>query len=416
MSVCPAFDPLAPYVTSVVGFVDCHARTLGEAGYRALGGGSPIGLAIGGLITIYIALIGYRLLLGETFSVRDGVSSAVKIGLVLALSTQWPAYRTVIYDVAIEGPAELASRILAPSGLGGGDRQGLTARVQGAYDVLDALLHPDPAAIPSRQASPGNADGVPATLPTAAGAAQLSTPSPGFLAASSMILIVGTLAGLLAVRVIAGLLLALGPLFIGCFLFEAMRGLFVGWLRVLIGTAVGAVAGPTVIAIELAILEPQLRLLQQLVAAGTPVPILPGEILATTALFALVLTAALIAVMRAAAGLRLPDAVRRHAMQIVERHQNPSNARPEQREQQAFARQADEGMSRARLVANAVIDLDRREGRTGTVAGGGRVAQIAGSVRAIGESESVTLQPLGQRGRRTSRRLSQAAARRDARA
>lgn len=416
MSVCPAFDPLAPYVTSVVGFVDCHARTLGEAGYRALGGGSPIGLAIAGLIAIYIALIGYRLLLGETFSVRDGVSSAVKIGLVLALSTQWSAYRTVVYDVVIDGPSELAARILAPSGLGGSDRQALTSRLQGAYDVLDALLHPDPAAITSRQTSPRNADGVPATLPTAAGAGQLSAPSPGFLAASSMILIVGTLAGLLAVRVIAGLLLALGPLFIGCFLFEAMRGLFVGWLRVLIGTAVGAVAGPTVIAIELAILEPQLRLLQQLVAAGTPVPILPGEILATTALFALVLTAALIAVMRAAAGLRLPDAVLRHAMQLVERHQSPSDARPEQREQQAFVRQAEEGMSRARLVANAVIDLDRRDGRTGTTEGGGRVAQIAETVRAVGESESVTLQPFGQRGRRTSRRLSQAAARRDARA
>ena len=416
MTVCPAFDPLAPYVTSVVGFVDCHARSLGEAGYRALGSGSPIGLAIGGLITIYVALIGYRLLLGEAFSVRDGVASAVKIGLVLALATQWSAYRTLVYDVVIDGPGELAGRILAPSGLGGNDQQGLTARVQGAYDVLDALLHPDPAATPRSEGPAPNPDGVSGALITSGAATPAGVPSPGFLAASSLILLVGTLVGLLSVRVAAGLLLALGPVFIGCFLFEAMRGLFVGWLRVLIGAALGAIATPTVTAMELAVLEPQLRLLVRVVDEGSSVPILPGEILATTALFALVLIAALIAVMRAAAGLRLPDTLRRHAAQLFERDRRPTDSQPMRNDQQILARQTDEGMSRARLVANAVIDLDRREGRLTVAEGGGRAVRIADSARADQSSAPPTIQPLGQRGRRTSRRLSQAAGRRDARA
>ena len=69
-----------------------------------------------GLLTLFVALFGYRLLFGHTPGVRDGVLALVKIGIVLALATSWPAYRTLVYDVALRGPAELAGDIGAPRG------------------------------------------------------------------------------------------------------------------------------------------------------------------------------------------------------------------------------------------------------------------------------------------------------------
>ena len=59
-------------------------------------------------------------------------------------------------------------------------------------------------------------------------------------------------------RLVAGLLLALGPFFIAFLLFDGTRGLFEGWLRVLGGAALGALGTAIVLGVELALLEPWL--------------------------------------------------------------------------------------------------------------------------------------------------------------
>lgn len=414
MAQCRAFDPLSPYATELVGFVDCHARAFGEEGYNALGAGSPVGLAISGLIAIYVALIGYRLLLGGRFGLGQGIAAAVKIGLVLALSTQWAAYHVLVYDVAVSGPDELAARVLAPSGLGGESTTGLTARIQDSYSALDALLHPDPtltAAAPSplpNSAGSGSAGSVGVAAPRGV---SVNVPSPIVLSVASTFLIVGTLTGLLSVRVISGLLLALGPLFIGCFLFETMRGLFVGWVRGLAGMALGAVAVPAVVALEMAVLAPQVQALATAVAVGDFVPILPGEILATTALFGLMILAALVVTARTAAGFRLPDSGQGFVAQIDGRRMigtatagtTAASDRPTR---------SSEGRTRAGAIADAVSNLDRYETRTTLIADSRRNA----TVRDIGARDRVdgSAIPLGQRARRSAPRISAAAAKRDA--
>jgi type IV secretion system protein VirB6 len=133
MASCPGFDPLGPYVSQIVSFADCQSLALGAAGYRALGPSTGFGMAfLSALLTIHVALIGYRLLLGGQIGLREGVGAALRLGFVLALATQWSAYRPLVYDVITQGPVDLAVRVLAPSGLGGDAPERLIDRVQGA--------------------------------------------------------------------------------------------------------------------------------------------------------------------------------------------------------------------------------------------------------------------------------------------
>lgn len=135
MPACPAFDPLGPYVTGLVQFVDCHALALDEDGFRALGPGSPVALAISGLLVLVVAFAGYRMLMGDLLSLREALTKTVLIGFVLALSGQWLAYRTLVYSVVVDSPSELAERILAPRGLGNAAPE-LLARVQKAEEAI----------------------------------------------------------------------------------------------------------------------------------------------------------------------------------------------------------------------------------------------------------------------------------------
>src|SRR3546814_9666490 len=59
----------------------------------------------------------YRMLLGQTPTIREGVLTFVKIGLVLTLATSWPAYQALVYDIILRAPAELASTIGGAAGL-----------------------------------------------------------------------------------------------------------------------------------------------------------------------------------------------------------------------------------------------------------------------------------------------------------
>ena len=94
-------------------------------------------------------------------ALRDGVLALVKIGIVLALATSWAAYRTLVYDVALKGPAELAAQIGQPAGLpgaGGGlvHRLGYTDRAFVAAGDSRHRRHPDRS---SRGAPPGRRAG-----------------------------------------------------------------------------------------------------------------------------------------------------------------------------------------------------------------------------------------------------------------
>ena len=98
MSGCAPSESFG-FVSSVVHFVDCQAEVLGTGSWQALATpGSTLSLLLTAFLTIFIALIGYNLLLGRGLSVRSGTLAMVKVGAVLALATSWPAYRTLVYD------------------------------------------------------------------------------------------------------------------------------------------------------------------------------------------------------------------------------------------------------------------------------------------------------------------------------
>lgn len=415
MAVCPAFDPTGPYVSQVVGFVDCHSLALGAAGYRALGPDTSFGMAISGLLTIYVALIGYRLLLGGQITLREGVWSALRLGFVLALATQWAAYQPLVYDVIVAGPADLAARVLAPGGLGGNAPGQLIDRVQAVHAALGEMT--PPLAVPDVLPTPPAAIASP--LPTATQAPAPAVPAPALsvegraaLISADHLLVGGMLAGVLSVRVVTALLLALGPLFIGCLLFEATRGLFVGWVRVLAGAALAGVAAALVIALELAVIEPQVVALRGLLAANTPAGNLPQDMLATCGCFAAVMLVALIALARTTAAFRLPSAALHSVGQALApggtvfatvQAGSPRGAPPGEPGQR----------SRAEQIADAARATQRRDARSGADAPAAVPAIAPREPAARLQQVVVSPMPLGQSGRRTARRMSPTAGRRD---
>ena len=79
--VCPVVPEGAGFVSSVTGYVDCQAQILGSGSWQALAApGSTLTVVLTGFLTIFIALIGYNLLLGNSITVRSGTVAFVKIG------------------------------------------------------------------------------------------------------------------------------------------------------------------------------------------------------------------------------------------------------------------------------------------------------------------------------------------------
>jgi type IV secretion system protein VirB6 len=385
---CGTFDPAAGYVVGLTAFIDCRVQELGEAGYLALAAdGSPVRLALTGLVAILVALIGYRLMLGERFEIRHGVLTAVRLGIVLALCTQWPAYQALVYKVVINGPAELARSILA-----GEQAEALPARIEGTHQMLEAIAQPRAAALgPVAQLQSGAAVPAPPALLTGG----LTIEEKKRLSTSSIVLLVASLGALLSVRVAAGLLLALGPLFAACLLFDGLKGWFEGWVRGLAGAMLGSVAATTVLVLELTVLEPQLIELATGLQAGLPRPGASTEVFATTLLFAVVAAVTMLLVTRAAAGFRLPvwGAWTGNATARI-----VASSSPPQPALLAGSDRVPHAQTRAQQVLEALQSADRRmEVRASSTSSVERL-QIAGGRDAEGGDRVV---PLGRTYRRT---------------
>ncbi len=106
------------------------------------------------------------------------------------------------------------------------------------------------------------------------------------LSQSRTLYLTGAIASFSSVRVVAGLLLALGPLFALFLLFDTTRGLFEGWVRGIAGAALGALSTSIVLGVELALMEPWLIQILELRRQNIPTPSVPTELLALTLVFA----------------------------------------------------------------------------------------------------------------------------------
>lgn len=277
--MCPT-SPSGGLIEALFAVVDCHIRTVVYETYlRLVGPETVFAQVLTALLTLYIALIGYQLMLGRGgLRITQMPIEALKIGLILAFTTSWSAYQVVIYDVVWEGPRYLAD--LVASAAGGSATRGddatndVYAGLQSAYVRLSY-------AASVFGAAPGAAFGV------------------NVLWAVTFVMLFATVGVLLAAKVVLGVLLALGPVFVAMLLFTATRGLFVGWLRMLLTFAASPVLVIAVTTGFLGVMEPFLARLTDQARGGQFDMSTIVAIGLMTSVFALVITQ----VLRAAAGI-----------------------------------------------------------------------------------------------------------------
>jgi type IV secretion system protein VirB6 len=252
MAVCPA-PTNAGLVDGLMTTVDCYVATFVHGVYRDLvGPGTLFASAFTVLLTIYIALVGYQLLLGRGgLRVMDLPVMALKIGLILAFLTSWAAYQTVVFNFLFQGPSEIGGVLLNQIGQLGGDADVLTG-LEGAFKQMT-----EAASFYARQAG--------STANLLQGGPALGS---GILWLSAVGLLLTTVGLVLAAKIILAFLLAIGPIFIGFFLFETTRGLFDGWLRTTLAFALAPLAATVFGAAMLLMLQPFLDALATQIADG----------------------------------------------------------------------------------------------------------------------------------------------------
>jgi type IV secretion system protein VirB6 len=330
---CAAPRADAGLVRGLLETVDCNIREGVQGGYNAFfGPGSTLTAVITILLTIYVALLGFRLLTGRTdLRVGDLPMIAMKLGAVVMLTTSWASYQALVFALLFDGPAEIANSLLAampmPQTAGPSD---IFARLQYTFDQLTqsasamALVSDEPGQGPNvasaglkagsfvLQAAPGTD---PATLKGLSPVIQMRSAlqgGPAFGATalwlSSIVLLVSTLGLLILAKLMLGLLLAIGPLFVGLLLFDTTKGFFEGWLRTALGFALVPLATVVFTTALLASLEPSLQGLAVARAenryAIEPVLTVLVIVLTFTAVFGSVIGLCT----RLVAGFRIPDA------------------------------------------------------------------------------------------------------------
>ena len=332
---CPVSSPDDPLVQGLIGVVDCSVRELVHSGYSSIF--QPNGALAGvltAILTLYVALIGYRLLLGRgQLSVGEFALTAVKLGGVLALATQWDTYQTVIYNLLFQGPQQLADAMLVnvqpdSSSFHGDVFDGL----QRAFDDLTRF-------------STGYAGHSPAQASPLLGGAGFAA---FLLTSSGSILLLSSLGVLLAAKIVLGLLLAIGPVFIALFLFDSTRGLSEGWLRAALAFAFAPLAITLLLGVTLTMLEPALLQIEALQAKGVYTLAPVYSVMTLIMVFAAVALGALVAAGTIASGFKLPG-----------RHTPAGDARTVAQSRPAAATLV--LLPRAARVAAAATALDRRD-------------------------------------------------------
>jgi type IV secretion system protein VirB6 len=216
-------------VAAALQAVDCVAgETTAQAFGRLFAPGGSLVPALTILLTLYVAFFAISLLLGRSnLGVRALTPRMMTLGLVLTFATSWIAYQSVVWNLMIGGPDQLAGILTASSG------SATTVFAQKIDVVFQAV----------QQATQGQE-------------ADISAFSPqGLLWLGAMLFLLGTVGVLVTARIALAVLLALGPVFVVMALFNGTRGLFTGWLKgvvMLALTPLFAVLGGSVM-LELAV-------------------------------------------------------------------------------------------------------------------------------------------------------------------
>lgn len=242
-------------IRGVLATVDCQTKAYAQGGYQALTSDSSVFQAgLTAVLTIYVALIGYRMLFargGTRLSDMPGI--AFWIGGILAMVTSWATFQAVVFDMADRAPLEIAAIASAPWQESG--RSTLAADPIAGLETTYRELTLTAAAF-GKTAGP---DAKTYSSPEAAAAEALSLASGALFLSSVGVISAATLA--------IGILTAVGPIFIVMALLPATRGIFVGWVRAMIAAALTPMVGWLLLVLMLAVIEPWLGALSEQRAA-----------------------------------------------------------------------------------------------------------------------------------------------------
>jgi type IV secretion system protein VirB6 len=277
MPNCPTIDPAIGTAQTLIQSVNCYVESSVAQSYGALmGPGGGLKGALTAALVIYVAVLGYRFMLGRTrLAVGDLVPRMLLIGALLALTTSWATYQTLVYDVLTDGPEEVTQMVTR----GQTQDRNIAARVDRVSKQLTDVANQwgrgplgivapvgpqssiaEAANAARMRAEAAGANPLPATTATASTPATISanpfSSAPNYLSWSAMLLTL-TAAGSIAItKALLGLLLALGPAFALFALFNSTRGLALGWARAALFLAFVPLLATLTSLAMLAMLEP----------------------------------------------------------------------------------------------------------------------------------------------------------------
>lgn len=286
MSSCPTFDGAGPSgIAEALRVVDCMSGEAASFAFaRLFGTDALLGQALTAALTLYIGLYAIGLLTGRTsLSLTSLTPRMMTLGIALTFATSWVAYQSVIWNLLVGGPDQIASLLIGTQG-------SATSLFADRLDGIFAVVAQAAAATEAAKAGLTDSGSI--------------ASGPDLLWFSALLLLLGTVGVLLVSRIALAAMLALGPIFIICGLFPGSRGLFEGWLKAAVLFALTPLLAVLIGGATIALLSP---MLDSLAAAGGQVPL---RLTTTLFLAAAVYCALMIVCLKIAAtmvaGWRLP--------------------------------------------------------------------------------------------------------------
>lgn len=413
---CIPVDADAGVVLRFAANAECAARTIGSDGFQAMTGGPVAAGLLSALVTIFVAIIGYRLVLGNAPSFDEGIGRVLRLGIVLALVTGWPAFQTLVYDTATRAPEELAAAILPAAGL---SPTSLPERVQAVYDAIRLGANGDPRLTDPQQGALTGASSNQQNGASAVATQQQPNngqPGLGALPQTASLFAVATIGTLAALHLAVGILLAVAPLAILALLFDGTLGLFNGWARALLGIALGGLAATIVTAVMLIPIEQEVLRLQGWRGGGVFV-VVDAQALPTLVLAgAMAMLVAVLAAVRMGSALRYAPGMAAGGGPVA-RHDRRSDLVVPMAPQGApggVRNVAMPGRDRAEGVAEALATTVRREQRSAASGSAGEAGTRGAKITNRQQDRQVSIAVgQGMAARRTMMRRSRVAALRD---
>jgi len=286
-------------IAGLLNSVDCFTALYVERAYaRLFGEAGALMPALIGALTIYVALYGYRLMLGGSVRLPDLARRFALIGVLFAFVGNWPAYQTVFVNT-VSGGAEDVAALLQSAASGTAPRSGLSESLGETLDAMTTLA----------------ADGAPARADAPLTPVDIAPPrAPAGVSAATMIWLSAAIVGvssagvLIVIKASLGFLLALGPAFLFLALFRQTRGLTEGWLRTIAGGMFALIFTTLATSMALLVIDPMVAAAADARAAGRSASQSAFTLMIACIVFAMLVRQSLAVTARLAGAWRLPGA------------------------------------------------------------------------------------------------------------